>query len=414
MTADHGLLGGGSINAHGSANLIAATSNTGHNLTTVTGGAFLQGQLVHWDNLNIAGALGITATTGGLTLGTVISGGTQTLHAAQDIVFSQLTANGTASDPGNVNLQSDHGSILGGSVYANGDAHFNTGKSIALDALRGNSIALSAPGDLSIKFVSVVKELDLAANTISVTGKQILSNPSIPLIMNVTGYNGGIATSANLAIDPDAIIINQFRVVDANFVTDAPQVTIVSGLVPGQLMLTTLNERILLDNRSPAPSNWATIQLYQPGGAFTMVQNFNANFTDSYVVFYTGDISSTVSTYSASHACCSVFSGSMAIRNIANDTEGTETINSWLAQKSGAETFYRLGIAGDARLQALQSPNPVETIGAGPAVNIEGLTELRKLRKLQREGQKAGKPGWRSTGLDDNARRSVERFASAQ
>jgi len=203
-------------------------------------------------------------------------------------------------------------------------------------------------------------------------------------------------------------------VIDANFVTDAPQVTIVSGLVPGQLMLTTLNERILLDNRSPAPSNWATLQLYQPGGAFTMIQNFNANFTDSFVVFYTGDISSTVSTYSASHACCSIFSGSMAIRNISNDAEGTETINSWLAQKSGAETFYRLGIAGDARLQALQSPNSVETIGPGPAVNIEGLTEAKKLRQLQREGQKTGKPGWRSTGLNDNATRSVERFAAAQ
>jgi hypothetical protein len=280
--------------------------------------------------------------------------------------------------------------------------------------LRGNSIALSAPGDITIKSVSVVRELDLAADTINVTGRQIRSSPSIPLIMNVTGYNGGIATSANLVIDPDAIIVNQFRVIDANFVTDAPQVTIVNGLMPGQLMLTTLNERILLDNRSPAPSNWATLQLYQPGGAFTMIQNFNANFTDAYVVFYTGDISSTVSTYSASHACCNVFSGSMAIRDIANDAEGTETINSWLAQKTGAETFYRLGIAGDARLRALQSPNPVETIGPGPAVNIEGLTELRKLRRLQRAGQKAGKPGWRSTGLDDNARRSVERFASAQ
>jgi hypothetical protein len=414
INATTGALTGGSINAHGSASLIAATSNTGHNLATVTGGAFLQGQVVKWDNLTIAGALGITATAGGITLGTAISGGTQTLHAVDDIAFSQLTTNGIAGDAGDVNLRSDNGSILGGSVFANGDIHFNTGKSLALDQLRGNSIALSAPGDISIKFFSVVKELDLAANTINVTGRQIQSNPSIPLIMNVTGYNGGIATSANLVIDPDAIIVNQFRVIDANFVTDAPQVTIVNGLVPGQLMLTTLNERILLDNRSPAPSNWATLQLYQPGGAFTMIQNFNANFTDSFVVFYTGDISSTVSTYSASHACCNIFSGSMAIRNISNDADGTETINSWLAQKTGAETFYLLGIAGDARLQALQSPKPVETIGSGPAVNIEGLTELRKLRQLQREGQKAGKPGWRSTGLDDNAKRSVERFAAAQ
>ena len=39
--------------------------------------------------------------------------------------------------------------------------------------------------------------------------------------MNITGYNGGVAKSANISIDPDSIIVNQFRVVDANFWTDA-------------------------------------------------------------------------------------------------------------------------------------------------------------------------------------------------
>jgi hypothetical protein len=299
-------------------------------------------------------------------------------------------------------------------VFANNDVHFYTGRSLALDGLRGNHIALSAPDDITIRNVSVVSELDLAANTINVVGRQIPSNPSIPLVMNVTGYNGGIATSANITIDPDAIIINQYRVVDSTFVTDAPRVTIVNGLVSGQLMLTTLNERILLDNRSPAPSNWATLQLYQPGGAFTLIQAFNTNFTDSYVVQYTGDISSTVSTYSDSHTCCNIHSGSMATRNIANDTAGMDDDNFWMTQKGDAETFRRLGIAGDARLRALRSPKSVETVGDGPAVNIEGLTEARKLRQLLRQGQKTGKPGWRSTELNDNASRSVERFASAQ
>jgi len=414
ITAATGALTGGSIDAHGSANLVAATANTGHNLTSTAGAAFLQGQFVKWDNLAVAGSLGITATTGAITLGTAVSGGTQTLHAVSDIVFSQLTTNGIPGDAGDINLRTDQGAILGGSISANGDVHLNTGTSLALDNLRGSSISLAAPNDITIKSVSVVKELDLAANTINVTGRQIMSNPSIPLIMNVTGYNGGIATSASIKIDPDAIVINQFRVVDANFVTDAPQVTIVNGQVPGQLMLTTLNERILVDNRSPAPSNWPTLQLYQPGGAFTMVQNFNANFTNTYVVFYTGDISSTVSTYSPSHACCTIYSGTMMVRDIAIDSEGTGSGGYWQAQKSGAETFYRLGIASDARLQALQSPKPVETIGDGPAVNIEGLTELKKLRQLLRQGQKAGKPGWRSTGLGGNATRSVERFAAAQ
>ncbi|MBR1143695.1 leukotoxin LktA family filamentous adhesin [Bradyrhizobium sp. AUGA SZCCT0431] len=414
INADTGKLVGGSINAHGSASLIAATSNTGNNLTTVTGTALLQGTLIDWANLQVAGALGMTATASGITLGTAISGGTQTLQAHGDIVFKQLTANGIPGDAGDVNLRSDFGSILGGSVFANGDTHFNTAGSIGLDQIRGNTVALSAPGDLTIKWVSVVKQLDLAANTINVIGGQIPSTPSIPLIMNVTGYNGGVATSANLNIDPDTIIVNQFRVVDANFVTDAPNVTIVNGFVPGQLMLTTLTQRILLDNRSPSPSNWATLQLYQPGGVFTMSHNGNANVTDSYVVLYNGDISATVTNYVGSHTCCSSFTGSMAIRNIANDTESTETLNTWLAQKSGAETFYLLGLAGNARLEALLTPKPVEVIGSGPAVNIEGLTEAKKLRQLQREGRKNGRPGWNSTELDGRAKGNANRFADAK
>ena len=414
INADTGKIAGGSINAHDSVSLVAATTNTGNNLTAVTGGAFLQGTLVDWANLQVAGALGVTATASGITLGTAISGGTQTLHAAGDIVFKQLTANGIPGDAGDINLRSDTGSILGGSVFANGDTHFNTAGAISLDQIRGNTVALSAPGDITINFVSVVKELDLAANTINVTGRQIPSIPSIPLLMNVTGFNGGVATSANLHIDPDTIIVNQFRVVDANFVTDAPNVTIVNGFVPGQLMLTTLTERILVDNRSPAPSNWATLQLYQPGGTFTFGQNGNANVSNTYVVQYNGDISATVTNYGGSHTCCSNFTGSMGIRDIANDTQGTETLNTWLAQKSGPETFYLLGLAGNARLEALLTPKPVEVIGSGPAVNIEGLTEAKKLRQHQREGRKGGRPGWNSTKLAEGAKGSANQFADAR
>ena len=414
VNADNGLLAGGSVNANGAASLIAATSNTGINLTTVTGGALLQGQVVNWANLNIAGSLGITATTSGITLGTAISGATQTLHAARNIVFNQLTTTGIAGDAGDINLRSDLGSIRGGSVFANGDAHFNTAGAISLDRLRGNIIALAAPDDLTINFVSVVKQLDLAANTINVTGGQIPSHPDIPLIMNVTGFQGGTATSAHLSIDPLAIIVNQYRVVDSTFVTDASFISFLNGYVPGQMMLTTGSNRILLDNRSPAPSAWANLQLYQPGGVFTLTQAGNAGFTNSYVVLYNGDISATVSNYSSSHTCCSVYTGSSMIRNVPNDTQGTETIDTWLAQKSGAETFYRLGLAGSARLDAWFFPNAINTIGFGPAVNIEGITELKKLRRLQQEGKRAGRPGWRNTEVEGKTRQASRQLAEAR
>jgi hypothetical protein len=47
-------------------------------------------------------------------------------------------------------------------------------------------------------------------------------------------------------------------------------------------------------------------------------------------------------------------------------------------------------------------------------VNIEGLTEAKKLRQLQREGRKGGRPGWNSTKLDERANGSANRFADAR
>ncbi|MGY4435970.1 hypothetical protein ACVWWO_008447 [Bradyrhizobium sp. F1.13.1] len=226
--------------------------------------------------------------------------------------------------------------------------------------------------------------------------------------MNVTGYNGGTATSANVSIDPDGIIINQFRVVDANFWTDAHAVAILNGYVPGQLMLTTATQQVLLNNRTPAPSNWPSLQLYQPGGVFTMSQVGNANVSNTYVVFYTGGVSATVTNYGPTHTCCNDFTGASMIRNISVDGEGNENIETWLAKKDGG-TFYLLGLSGKARLDALLTPRPVETIGAGPAVNIEGLSDMRKLR---RQGQRVGRTGWKDAAIGA-AKPAIGRLAQA-
>ena len=410
VTADAGFILGqtttvggaitqGTVAAHGAASLIAATTNTGHNLTAATGNAVLKGTVVAWDNIQAGGTLDITASAGAITLGTAISGGTQTLHARNDIVFSQLTTTGIAGDPGDIKLTSDLGSIRGGSVSANGDTQFASAGAVHLDRVRGNTVKLSSPDDLTIGWVSVVKQLDLAANTINVNGEQIMSNPSIPLIMNITGYNGGTATSAHVFMDPDAIIINQFRVVDARFITDAPAVTIVNGYVPGQLLLDTATVQVFLNNRGPAPTNGPAIQLYQPGGVFTMSQIGNSNTSNSYVVFYTNGISATVTNYGPTHTCCNVYTGAAMVRNIAVDGEGTESLDTWHTQKRGPGSFYRLGLSGQALLDALLSPRSVEAVGDGPAVNTQGLTDMRKLRRHRPE-QRASGSGWKDASLE--------------
>jgi hypothetical protein len=142
---------------------------------------------------------------------------------------------------------------------------------------------------------------------------------------------------------------------------------------------------------------------------FTLSQIGNANVTNAYVVSYTGDISATVSNYGSSHACCSDYTGASMARNIAVDGESYENIESWLAKKDGG-TFYLLGLSGKARLDALLAPRPVETIGSGPAVNLEGLSDLRKLR---RQGQRTGRPGWKDAAVGATTKPAVSRLAEA-
>ncbi|WP_430642627.1 beta strand repeat-containing protein, partial [Bradyrhizobium japonicum] len=398
----------GSVSANGSARLIAAGTNTGHNLTATTGNAVLSGTVVRWDNLNVGGTLDVTATAGGITVGTAISGGTQTLHAVNDIVFSQLTTTGIPGDAGDIDLRSDVGAIRGGSISANGNTRFSSVGPLSLDRISGDVVKLSSTGDLTIRSITATKGVNLAAATINVNIEQIGSTPPIPLVVNVTGSDGGAATSANISIDAPSVIFNQFKVVDANVLTNAQAVAVLNGYVPGQMMLTTATQQVLLNNRTLAPSSWPTLQLYQPGGVFTMSQIGNANVSNAYVVFYTDGVSATVTNYGPGHTCCYDFTGASMVRNIAIDGEGKETIETWLAKKDGG-TFYLLGLSGQARLDALLTPRPVETIGSGPAVNIEGLNDLRKLR---RQGQRLGRPGWKDAAVE-TAKPSVGRLAQA-
>ncbi|MCD9105786.1 leukotoxin LktA family filamentous adhesin [Bradyrhizobium japonicum] len=398
----------GSVSANGSARLIAAGTNTGHNLTATTGNAVLSGTVVRWDNLNVGGTLDVTATAGGITVGTAISGGTQTLHAVNDIVFSQLTTTGIPGDAGDIDLRSDVGAIRGGSISANGNTRFSSVGPLSLDRISGDVVKLSSTGDLTIRSITATKGVNLAAATINVNIEQIGSTPPIPLVVNVTGSDGGAATSANISIDAPSVIFNQFKVVDANILTNAQAVAVLNGYVPGQMMLTTATQQVLLNNRTLAPSSWPTLQLYQPGGVFTMSQIGSANVSNAYVVFYTDGVSATVTNYGPGHTCCYDFTGASMVRNIAIDGEGKETIETWLAKKDGG-TFYLLGLSGQARLDALLTPRPVETIGSGPAVNIEGLNDLRKLR---RQGQRVGRPGWKDAAVE-TAKPSVGRLAQA-
>jgi hypothetical protein len=153
---------------------------------------------------------------------------------------------------------------------------------------------------------------------------------------------------------------------------------------------------------TPAPSSCCTLQLYQPNGLFTLTQNGNANITNAWVVGYSGNIASTVIDYSghSSQDCCGSFTGSSFERDIPADQQSNDIYNQWLAQKDNPQSFYLLGLTGDWRINASQLQQAVQTIGDGPAVNVQGLTPANdlevtgdgKLKKLENSEKHVRRP----------------------
>jgi hypothetical protein len=212
--------------------------------------------------------------------------------------------------------------------------------------------------------------MTLGADIIDVTAKQLPSAPPVPLHVIATGYQGGVATRANLTIDPPQVIIDLFRIVDSTVTVDSPALTIVSGYVPGQMMLNVPAGQILLDNRGPAPVGGVNLQLYEPGGAFTMQQLGNTNFSNTQVVYYDATISSTIINFGGGN-----FTGSSFIRNSLDQMRDRDHDQNNL-DVSVLRALYLQSLFDDARTHG-----PIEVIGNGPAVNIEGLFGPEARRK---------------------------------
>ena len=147
VTADAGLIQGTTVGAHGSASLVAATTNKGASVTGSTGSVTLTaGGLVDWTALNAGTTMGVRSTGAGVILGAATSGGTQTIRGAQDVNFATLTTNGITGDVGDIGVTSDNGLIQGVTVDAHGSASLTaatTNKGTALTARTGSATLLA-------------------------------------------------------------------------------------------------------------------------------------------------------------------------------------------------------------------------------------------------------------------------------
>ncbi|WP_168192777.1 leukotoxin LktA family filamentous adhesin [Undibacter mobilis] len=375
VTSRTGRITGGTIAANGGVTLNAPVSITGVSITGATGAVAMNtAGLIDWTTVTAGTTVGVRSTADNINFGSVTSGGTQTIRAYQNVVFNALTTTGIPGDLGDIIVTAEHGSISAGTVTANGDASFAGGQSINVSTMQAGSATLSGPQNLTVGMLRVYRAMSLGADVIDVTAVQLPSLPPVPLHVKATGYQGGVATRANLNIDPPQVVIDQYRIVDSILIVDSPALTIASGYVPGQMLLMTPAGQILLNNRGPGPVGGNNLQLYQPGGAFTMQQNGNANFSNTQVVYYDSTISSTIINYGGGN-----FTGSSFVRNAIQDMRNGDDGAAEDLQRTLLIAFYLQSFG-----EGWRGLGPIQVLGDGPAVNVEGLLgpgENRKSRK---------------------------------
>jgi hypothetical protein len=183
-------------------------------------------------------------------------------------------------------------------------------------------------------------------------------------VINFTGPNGGIAQKIVVDIDaPNGTNFSQLFATDASVTTNGVKVGILNGFVPGKLTLDTPSQNIVLDNRSPVPIVGPSLQLYGPGRMFTLIQNNNAIFTTDFAVTY--GVNSAVT-------ALSVFEGMSFVRDFPRNMENGEPLSINEVKKDG-KTFYVIGLSPSAMLDAFAIPKSVESVGSGPAVNLDGI-----------------------------------------
>jgi hypothetical protein len=244
-----------------------------------------------------------------------------------------------------------------------GALDLTTDRAITFDNVKGNDIVLKSNGALNVGNVEVTNSVTLTGTVITGTIVQTPGSPG-PLSVTITGPNGTLAQNAVVVIDPPATVIPQLLAVDATITNIGPSFTVQNGYVSGQFTLLMNGQTYIMNNRSPAPLGWPTVQLYQNGTPFYFSQNNNFTYTSGFVVDY-GRFANTTA--------LSLFNGMSFVRDIPRDMWDGGVFDDDDGYAKRGSAFHLLGTSPEATLESFLSAKAIETIGGGPAVNIDGL-----------------------------------------
>jgi hypothetical protein len=309
---------GGSTTVHADDGVSIANLTAGGSASLSAGGDVTLGEAV------VGASLAVASSGGEITIGSAQSGGSQTLSGDTGVFFTSLNTTGIPGDAGNIDIASASGPIQGQTLTANGDLNANgasivlgdvvaeTGASLtsaglvkvqslftngglAVDAagaieigsLTASNITLTTPGALQLATVTAQSTIDLAAGEVLIGTLRQGPGPSGPLAMTLTGYKGGVGSTANVTVDaPVELIMPKLYENQATIDTNSYQVKVADANITGWLRLVTPYVNTWANDVLSRPVNGEDLQLFQPSNRFSFYEIGDNVTTTSFVVQY--------------------------------------------------------------------------------------------------------------------------------
>ncbi|MEM9837715.1 MAG: leukotoxin LktA family filamentous adhesin [Pseudomonadota bacterium] len=219
---------------------------------------------------------------------------------------------------------------------------------------------IAAGEEINVGLMEVGQSVILRARDIT---SNILYTDSlgVPLTLSVTGFDPETeAETVTLDLDsPRGVFSPTFYATSTVMSSTGSYFEFVDGRSSGDLLLTTPDVRLAMDNVTPAPRNGFDIQLYQPNRAFFAVLNGKRVLTDAYVLHYLPGILDTQVTIE-NYDAISV-RRNMQLVNV--NALSSDPYGLMLERRD-----HRLSEI--QRLQSLGEADVVESSGPGPAVNV--------------------------------------------
>ncbi len=236
----------------------------------------------------ISAALGSISVQGdgAVTLGTVSSGGSQSLQAAGPLTLGDLLTTGLPTDPGNIVLGSSGGGIRVTSVNGHAGLSATAQGSIEFGALsiRG-PLDLSSQTSLSLPVVTVGSGSSFAAPTIDIAGIVPAAGSTGPFELDLGGPQGSVGLYASVSIDTTLpVVLGSLRESQATIQSNSPDFRILDGYILQNLVLSLPDQLLDINSQSPRPAGPQIVSIYNPGLSFQLSQLGDLTLTTAFFV----------------------------------------------------------------------------------------------------------------------------------